>query len=210
MFTGIIQEIGRVRSAVRKNNLVLDIESGIIAPKLKKGDSIAINGACQTVIELPGGGFRVEAIEETLSRTTLGKLISGDYVNLEAPLATGEMFHGHFVQGHIDCVGKIVSIIPRKGSDIYKIAYPGQYDKYLIEKGSICIEGISLTVTMTENGNLTIAVIPHTVENTVLRYRKTGDNVNLEFDLFAKYVEKMIQSDKSKLTFNFLKEHGLG
>lgn len=210
MFTGIIQEIGRVRTAIRKDNLVLDIESDIVASRLKIGDSVAINGVCQTVIELPKGGFRVEAIEETLSRTNIGKVSPGDYVNLESPMATGEMFHGHIVQGHIDCTGNISAIIPEKGSDIFKIEYPAEFGRYVIEKGSICIDGISLTVINTENDILSVAVIPQTKDNTVFKYKKTGDTVNLEFDLIAKYVEKMILENKSKLTFNFLKEHGFG
>ena len=210
MFTGIIQEIGRIKSAVRVDNLILDVESGIVAPMLKIGDSVAINGACQTVIKLTDTGFTVEAIEETISRTNLGQLSAGDYVNLEPPMATGDMFHGHFVQGHVDCIGKILSVIPQKGSDIYKIEYPGQYDRYVIEKGSICIDGISLTVIKTENNALSVAVIPHTVENTVFKHRRQGDNVNLEFDMIAKYVEKMIPENKPRLTSNFLKEHGFG
>lgn len=210
MFTGIIQEIGRVRSAIKRNNLVLDIESDIVASRLKIGDSVAINGVCQTVIKSPKGGFRVEAIEETLSRTNMEKISPGDYVNLESPIAAGEMFHGHIVQGHIDCVGKISAIIPDKGSDTFKIEYPAEFGRYVIGKGSICIDGISLTVIDAENDVLSVAVIPHTKDNTVFKYKKTGDTVNLEFDLIAKYVEKMIPKNKSKLTFNFLKEHGFG
>ena len=210
MFTGIIQEIGLVKSAVRRDNLALEIESFIIAPILKVGDSVAINGACQTVIELSDNGFKVEAVEETISRTNLGRLFSGYRVNLEAPMATGDMFHGHFVQGHVDCVGKILSITPVKGSDIYKIEFPAQYEKYVIEKGSIGIDGVSLTVIKVEGRSLSAAIIPHTIENTVIKYRKPGDMVNLEFDLIAKYVEKMMPDNKSKLTFNFLKEHGFG
>jgi len=208
MFTGIILEIGRIESVTRRKNLILRIDSKIVAPKLKIGDSVAVNGACQTVVETTESGFGMEAIEETLSRTNLGMLKSGDPVNLEAPLSATDMFSGHFVQGHIDCVGTIISLTPGKGSDVFTIGYPDSYNKYVIEKGSICVDGISLTVIEARNGAFSAAMIPHTLENTVMRYRKQGDTVNLEFDMIAKYVERMMSKERSELTFNFLKEHG--
>lgn len=211
MFTGIIQEIGRVKSAWRKDNLFLSVESSKTASRLKTGDSVAINGVCQTIKEPLGNGFVVEAVEETLSRTNLGSLKAGEPVNLEAPMGVGEMFHGHFVQGHIDCVGKIIAMEPGRGSHRITIEFPKQYGKYIIEKGSIAVDGVSLTIVGSGPSEFSIALIPHTVENTVFKYRRTGEQVNLEFDMIAKYIERMISfGGDSKITSDFLKEHGFG
>jgi len=211
MFTGIIQEIGRVKSAVRKSNLLLDVESQIIAPMLKIGDSVAINGVCLTVIESKRNGFIIEAVEETLSRTNLGRLNTGDPVNLEPPIAASEMFHGHFVQGHIDCAGKILSMEPESGSLRISIEFPKRFADYLIEKGSVAVDGVSLTVVDTRPTAFSAAIIPHTIKNTIFRYGRIGDQVNLEFDMVAKYVEKLLSSrNDENLTVNFLKEHGFG
>jgi len=211
MFTGIIQEIGRVRSAVKKSNLLLRVESQVVAPVLKKGDSAAVNGVCQTVIESRKSEFSVEAIGETLARSNLGRLNTGDLVNLEAPMRADGMFHGHFVQGHVDCVGKIVSMEPDAESLRISIEFPKRFGKYLIEKGSVAVDGISLTVVGVRPAAFTVAVIPYTLENTILRYRKSGDQVNLEFDMIARYLEKYIgATDEGILTIGFLEEHGFG
>lgn len=211
MFTGIIQELGSVESAARGATLRLAVKSTKVAKRLKTGDSVSINGVCQTVVEAHPDIFVVEAVEETLSRTNLGLLSRGDSVNLEAPMGTEDMFHGHFVQGHIDCTGRLIAVSPREGSFLTTVEYPEKYSKYLIEKGSIAVDGISLTVVESTRTAFSIAVIPHTLENTVLKYRKTGDLVNLEFDMMAKFIEKLISGDKKeKLTLGFLKEHGFG
>jgi len=209
MFTGIIQEIGKVRSSRRGTNLVLEIESIVVSKGLKIGDSIAINGACQTIVKIGGGSFTVEAIPETLSRTNLGELKSGESVNLEPPLATGEKFHGHFVQGHIDCAGEIDSITRNDGQITLSIKFSEQYSKYLIEKGSVAIDGVSLTVTSVSSGRFQVALIPHTMENTTFKYKQHGDKVNLEFDMIAKYIERMMSPGKqNEITSEFLREHG--
>jgi riboflavin synthase len=209
MFTGIIQDIGEVESAVkREGNLVLRIGSGVLPDRLEVGASVAINGACQTVIELRKNSFVVEAIAETLEKTSLGELKAGSAVNLELPLTPGSLLDGHLVQGHVDCTGKISKIIPKSGSTIFGIDYPVEFDKYLIIKGSIAVDGISLTVVRTEPGNIEIAIIPHTLKNTIMANKKTGDTVNLEFDMIAKYIEKQMSSGKKDLTIDFLKEHG--
>lgn len=209
MFTGIIQELGAVRSAVNKENLLLDIDSRIVAPRLKKGDSVSINGVCQTLIESRPDGFMVEAIRETLSRTNFAVLSPGDRVNLEAPIRADEMFHGHFVQGHIDCVGKIISLAPQGGSLLVSIEFPKRFGRYLIEKGSVAIDGVSLTVVDAGPTVFSIAVIPHTLENTNFKFNKPGNPVNLEFDIIARYVEKFRSTEgESKLTIGFLEEHG--
>jgi riboflavin synthase len=209
MFTGIIQEIGRVKSAVMSGgNITLDITAPKIAAKLDIGASVAINGACQTVVARDGEHFRVEAVRETLTRTNLGELKSGSPVNLELPLGLNDLLHGHLVQGHIDCLSAITKIKPIDGSTLFSFEYPREYEKYIIEKGSIAVDGISLTVTLVSTGSFTVSIIPHTVTSTTLRYKKIGNKVNLEFDMLAKYVEKMMSPKGNKIDYNFLKEHG--
>jgi riboflavin synthase len=209
MFTGIIQDIGKVESAVkREGNLVLRITSDVLSSGLEIGASVSINGACQTVTELHNNSFVVEAISETLEKTDLGGLKTGSVVNLELPLTPQSLLDGHLVQGHIDCTGKISKISPQSGSVIFSIDYPREFDKYLIEKGSVAVDGISLTVTGTSSGSFETAIIPHTLKNTILANKKTGDKVNLEFDMIAKYIEKQRSSGKKELTIDFLKEHG--
>jgi riboflavin synthase len=209
MFTGIIQEIGRIRAAsMAGGNMTIDIETPKLAPKTKVGDSVAINGACQTVIACDRDRIKVEAVQETLTRTNLGTLKSGSLVNLELPLSPEDLLHGHLVQGHVDCISTVKEIKPIDGSTLISFDYPPQYKRYLIEKGSIAIDGVSLTITQTAPGILTISIIPHTLASTTFRYRKIGDRVNLEFDIIAKYIERMISPPDSKINYDFLKEHG--
>jgi riboflavin synthase len=211
MFTGIIQEIGQVKSIVKRSgNSAITVSSDKLIGKLDIGSSIAINGVCLTVTELSQDRFTVEAIGETLSRTNLRQLGSGSRVNLEAPLRPDDLLHGHLVQGHIDCTGIISRITPTGGSTIIAIDYPGEYGKFLIEKGSIAVDGISLTIVELSGNRLTVALIPHTIESTNFKYRRSGEAVNLEFDMIAKYVERMVKPKDRKITVNFLKEHGFG
>lgn len=211
MFTGLIQEIGHVKSIVKRSgNSAITISSDKLISKLDIGFSIAINGVCLTVTELSRDQFTVEAIEETLSRTNIGQLGGGSRVNLEAPLKVDDLLHGHLVQGHIDCTGTVSRIAPADGHKIFTIDYPGEYGKFLIEKGSIAVDGISLTIVELSGNRFTVALIPHTIENTNFKYRKSGEAVNLEFDLIAKYLEKMAEPPNREITVNFLKEHGFG
>ena len=211
MFTGIIQEIGRVRSIVRRGgNSTLTVDSARLSDKLDISSSIAINGACLTITELLEKQFTVEAIEETLLRTNLGRLKPGSWVNLEAPLRPDDLLHGHLVQGHVDCTGTLSRISQTGGSTIITIDYPERYGKFLIEKGSIAVDGISLTIAELSRGGFSAALIPHTMENTNLKYRRSGETVNLEFDMIAKYVERMTVPEHRDITVNFLREHGFG
>jgi len=188
MFTGIIQDIGRIESAVKRaGNLIIRVGSDKLSPRLQVGSSVAINGACQTVIEVQKTGFVVEAISETLEKTNLGNLKSGSSVNLELPLTPRSLLDGHLVQGHVDCTGKISKIAPLSGSVIFSIEYPDEFDRYLTDKGSIAVDGISLTIANTSAGEFEIAIISHTLKNTILIDRKVGDVVNLEFDMIAKF-----------------------
>lgn len=209
MFTGIIREIGTVKRATQGENLALRVQARKVASILKKGDSVAINGVCQTLIESSSNGFAVEAIGETLSRTNLSDLMVGDKVNLEAPLGAGDMFHGHFVQGHVDCTGRIADIENESGSVMMGVDFPEEYGRYVIEKGSITVDGVSLTVVGAGRGSFSVALIPYTLENTIFKYRRAGDIVNLEFDIIAKYLEALNSgSATEKLTIGFLREHG--
>jgi riboflavin synthase len=209
MFTGIIQEIGIVRGAVnRGGNLAIEIEARKTAPRLDIGASVSINGACQTVTSKDEQHFKVEAIKETLDRTNLGELRAGSRVNLEAPLSMNDLLHGHLVQGHIDCTSRIRDIGPIEGSTILTFDLPMEYKKYLIEKGSIAIDGVSLTIMDISSGAFRVSIIPHTMSSTIFQYLKAGDSVNLEFDMLAKYIENMMSPEGSKITMEFLKEHG--
>lgn len=209
MFTGIIQDIGKVESAIRRGgNLVLRVVSDKLSPQLQVGSSVAINGACQTVVEVQKNSFVVEAISETLEKTNLGELKAGSSVNLELPLTPQSLLDGHLVQGHVDCTGKISKVTPLSGSTIFAIEYPVEFERYLIIKGSVAVDGISLTVANIASGTFEIAIIPNTLKNTILADKKVGDIVNLEFDMIAKYIEKQTSPGKKELTIDFLKEHG--
>ena len=211
MFTGIIQEIGRVEPvAKRGGNSAITVDSNKLVGKLDIGSSIAVNGVCLTVTELSEERFTAEAIEETLSRSNLGQLKSGSWVNLEAPLKPDDLLHGHLVQGHVDCTGTISRISRTGGSMIFAIDYPDEYGKFLIQKGSIAIDGISLTIAELSRGRLSVALIPHTMKNTNFKYKRPSDAVNLEFDMIAKYVERMATPENREITVNFLREHGFG
>ena len=209
MFTGIIQEIGKVKSAKRQGeNLRIEVEARALISKMKPGDSVSINGACQTVVAQTQSYFAVDAIAETLSRTNLAELRSGFLVNLELPLGMADLLHGHLVQGHVDCIGRVSEIRTLAGSTIFSISFPREYTSFLIEKGSVAVDGVSLTIADVSESNFQVALIPHTIENTVFHCRKTGEAVNLEFDMVAKYIQKMIAPTRRGVTLEFLKENG--
>jgi riboflavin synthase len=209
MFTGIIQEVGRIRAAVLSGgNLSLDIEAKNITPKLDIGASVSINGACQTIVMSDRDHFKVEAVKETLSRTNLSLLTSGSFVNLETPLELSDLLHGHLVQGHVDCLAAITEIKPVDGSTILSFDLVGRYEKYVIEKGSIAVDGVSLTVVELSPGRCRVSLIPHTMVSTIFRFRKLGDKVNLEFDMIAKYIERMMSARIGGISVDFLKENG--
>jgi riboflavin synthase len=210
MFTGIIEEVGIIESVMKKaNSLVLGISSSIVAKDTQLGDSINVNGACQTVISISPSCFAVETVKETLEKTNLSLLKKKDKVNLERSLRLSDRLGGHLVSGHIDCVGVIESLQNKEGSLILEVSFPQKFSKYLVEKGSIAIEGISLTVVEVFQDAFSVSLIPFTWENTNLGNRKKSDKVNLEFDIIGKYVEKLIRSEnKSKISTEWLKEKG--
>ncbi len=170
------------------------------APQLlsgvKIGDSIAVNGVCLTVVHLRGDTFTADVMPETVRRTTLHLLQPGDRVNLEKALRPTDGLDGHIVQGHVEGVGTIQQIIPEGNARVYRIQAPGELLRYIVEKGSIAVDGISLTVTETDDSGFGVSLIPHTAKMTTLGYKSAGDAVNLETDILARYVEKMLGMDK--------------
>ena len=199
MFTGIIEEIGTV-DAIRKGarSAVLVIRGNKIFSDLKIGDSVATNGVCLTATEITGKIFSADVMNETLSRSTLGKLRPGSPVNLERAMAADGRFGGHMVAGHVDGTGKILHITILADPEIMR---------YIVEKGSIAIDGISLTVVAVERDNFSVSVIPHTAAETTLSGKKIGDAVNLENDMVGKYIEKFVQT-KSGIDTAFLQQYG--
>jgi len=211
MFTGIIEEVAQVAVIRRRGDgLVYSIKCRVVAADMHIGDSININGACQTVTDFDRESIEVEAIKETLGKTNLGSLRQNDRVNLERSLTLSSRLGGHLVSGHIDCVGEITGISPKGEQVDIEVKYPERFWRYLVAKGSIAMEGISLTVVDAFPGHFTVSLIPHTVQSTNLVYKKIGDPVNLEFDLIAKYIENMLNASNplGSLTIDKLKEKG--
>ena len=192
MFTGLVQELGTVQSADRRGgDLRLAVQSPRLSQKVGIGDSVAVNGCCLTVVELKPPVFAFQAVPETLSRTLLGDLKTGDRVNLELPLTLAEPLGGHFVQGHVDGTAEIVGKKPEGEGLRLTVRLPENLRAYVVEKGSIALDGTSLTVAALSGADVEIALIPHTVENTVFKWKQTGDRVQVEVDMLAKYMEKL-------------------
>ncbi len=190
MFTGIIEAVGEV-VALRGGGLVLAAGGlGSREDPVEIGESVAVNGCCLTVTEA-GEGLRFDLSEETLARTSLGGLRAGSRVNLERAMRAGGRFGGHFVQGHVDATAAVVGIETRDDSTVFRFAVPGEYRRYVIDKGSVCLDGISLTAVRPE-GEFEVWVIPHTLASTNLGDRRPGDRVNLEVDVLARYVERLL------------------
>ncbi|MGY4104961.1 riboflavin synthase [Ignavigranum ruoffiae] len=212
MFTGIIEEVGRVKAIESKDRgKGIEIIAHEILTDVELGDSIAVNGICLTVNQLVHQSFTADVMQETLDRTALAKLVPGDRVNLERAMAANGRFGGHIVSGHIDGVGTIRQIRPDGIAQRYSIRANPNILKYVIEKGSIAIDGISLTVTEVTAQTFSVSIIPHTQEQTNLSDRAVGDPVNLEVDIVGKYIEKFINQDKTgptKMNQDFLQIHG--
>ncbi|HZU41297.1 MAG TPA: riboflavin synthase [Terriglobales bacterium] len=198
MFTGLIEEVGRVTGIVENGgNRRLTVSASQLTRELKIGSSIAVSGVCLTAVEVSPNHFAADLAQETWKRTSFSRMHKGALVNLELPMRADGRLGGHLVQGHVDGTGKFLSLEKIPGADDYwlHIEVPPGLDRYIIFKGSLSIEGISLTVAKVENNRVTIAIIPHTLEMTNLRSLKPGDPVNLEVDMIAKYVEKMLRAD---------------
>ena len=193
MFTGIVEEVGSVVEFNERSG-VLTLEAPATASELRIGSSVAVSGVCLTVTGREGTSFTVDLSTETLKRTTLGQLSSGSRVNLELPVRLQSRLDGHFVQGHVDGRGRVVSVTERPGDRVLRFEHPTHCDGYLVEKGSIAIDGVSLTVTACGAGWFEVMLIPHTLRVTTLGERAEGDGVNLEYDILAKYLIRLIQS----------------
>lgn len=189
MFTGIVEEVGRVDGLL---DYRLSVQARRVLEGTRLGDSIAVDGACLTVVEFGEGGFSVDLAPETLRRTGFGRLQAGDRVNLERPLAVSDRLGGHIVQGHVDAVGRIVSLRPEADCVIIRVSSPKRLMPYIVEKGFVAVDGISLTVVKRGASSFTVSVIPYTLENTNLKGKTAGDRVNLEVDIVAKYVESLL------------------
>jgi len=185
----------------------LTISASKVLEGTKVGDSIAVNGACLTVTSLQGGSFSVDVVPETMRRTNFGLLRPGDPINLERALQLGERMGGHLVQGHVDCTGRVVSLVPEKGAVLMTISPPTDIMLYLVEKGFIAVDGVSLTVVGIDASSFTVSLIPLTREQTNLGSRKPGDIVNLEVDVMGKYVERLLRR-VGGITPEFLAKHG--
>lgn len=213
MFTGIVEEIGTIKSVKRgSKSSVLTIECKDVLADTKIGDSIAVNGVCLTVTDMNKNGFIADVMAETINRSTLGVVNTGSKVNLERAMAANGRFGGHMVSGHIDGIGYISSIKKDDNAIWYTITADERQLYYIVEKGSITIDGISLTVAAVDEYGFQVSIIPHTQKETILFYKKIGDKVNLECDMVGKYIEKLLNSkksnDDSKITEEFLIKHG--
>lgn len=213
MFTGIVEEVGKVTAIKEERGTRrLTVATTNLVRELKKGDSIAVSGVCLTAMDITPGSVNFDLAEETWKRTSFSRMHEGALVNLELPMRADGRFGGHIVQGHVDGTGEFVALDRIPGADDYylRIRIPKDLVRYVIFKGSLCIEGISLTVAQVEGIEVSVAIIPHTWEMTNLRSLKVGDPVNLEADMIAKYVEKMMkgESANSPLTLERLVQQG--
>ncbi|TBL79800.1 riboflavin synthase [Paenibacillus thalictri] len=218
MFTGIIEELGSIKAITKRGQaMVLTIGAQRILDDVHLGDSIAVNGVCLTVVKFDAGSISVDVMPETFRRSNLSRLSIGEPVNLERAMAAGGRFGGHIVQGHVDTTGTIRSREPEENAVVFTVE-PSDSSilKYVIPHGSITIDGISLTVVFVSNTSFTVSIIPHTLAETVLKWKQPGAEVNLECDVLGKYIEKLLFSRQessngrsaSRITESFLADHG--
>jgi len=193
VFTGLVEEVGRVSSLEEGEMLRLSISAGRVSEGTHGGDSVCVNGACLTVGEVDGRTLTFFAMPETLRRTSLGGLRSGSPVNLERAMAAGSRFGGHIVQGHVDGVGEVIGVRPEGDAEIWEFGAPEAVLRYCVEKGSICVDGISLTIVSVGKYSFAVSILPQTRENTNLGELGPGSRVNLEADVIGKYVERLLE-----------------
>ncbi|MCM3256756.1 riboflavin synthase [Paenibacillus lautus] len=220
MFTGLVEEIGEMRRIGRQGEaMLLSISANRIMDDLKLGDSVSVNGVCLTATAIDKGVFTVDVMPETYRNTNLKELQPGGKVNLERAMAAGGRFGGHIVQGHVDGIGVIRSVKADQNAVVYEISpAKGDVFKYIIPKGSVTLDGISLTVVKTTDSSFTVSIIPHTLAETVLAYKKAGDTINIECDILGKYVDHLLHygwegagsrsGTKSGISRDYLAEHG--
>ena len=211
MFTGIIEEIGKIKSIKRgSHSVILEVEASKVLVNTRIGDSISTNGVCLTLTTIGNGSFTADVMSETMSRSNLGDLKSGDRVNLERALCLNSRLGGHMVSGHIDGIGRISAKIQDEIAIWVTVSTSPEILRYIIEKGSICIDGVSLTVAEVNDIEFKVSIIPHTQEETTLTAKRIGGVVNLENDMIAKYVEKLLGKEKAsgRLSLEFLQANG--
>ena len=216
MFTGLVEELGKVKTIEKGAKSVrITIAAKKVLEDVKLGDSIAVNGTCLTAVDFDSTYFTADVMPETVNKTVLAHLRPGDLVNMERTLRWGDRFGGHMVSGHVDSVGKIIAKDQNDIAIIVKISVTPETSRYIIKKGSIAIDGISLTVVEATDTWFSVSLIPHTAKMTTLGYKRVGDSVNLETDIIGKYVEKLLMPksseptpQKSGITMDFLAQHG--
>lgn len=214
MFTGLIQSVGKVHSLKRQGNAAqLQITSSLVDADLQLGESIAVNGACLTLTALDENSFSVDVSPETMNCTTLGTLRPNQLVNLERALSLSDRLGGHLVSGHIDCIATVRRRYQDQNAIRFEFGVPREVMRYLVEKGSVAIDGISLTVNRVESDMFSVAVIPHSLEMTTLKSCREGSQVNIETDLLGRYVERLLQGGQTtqngqKVDFDFLAKNG--
>lgn len=212
MFTGLIEEVGKIATIKKQNQgAVISVNCRKINEGIKNGDSVALDGACQTVTQVDDNGFTVDASAETLELTILKDYKQGQHINLERAMAANGRFGGHMVTGHVEGTGSFLGKEKQGLAYIFQFKAPDNIMDYIVYKGSVCVNGISLTVANIENNNFSTSIIPATIEQTNLKYLAPGDKINLEPDILAKYVEKFIgryNNMTGNINENFLKEHG--
>ena len=210
IFTGLIEEMGEILGVkIQSQGLELSIKAQKVMDNINIGDSIAVNGVCLTVTKYEKTSFTVDAMYETINRSNIKSLKIGNKVNLEKSLTLSTLLGGHLVTGDVECEGKILSVLSKGIAKLYEIEIEKKYMKYVVEKGRITVDGASLTVVDILNNTFTISLIPHTLKSIILGEKKVGDLVNIETDLFAKYVEKILNSEKQEgITLDFLNKNG--
>jgi len=205
MFTGLIKDIGVIKKITpNQEGKIFEIETKALASEIAIDDSVATNGVCLTATKIEGNVFTVQAVHVTLEKTTLGKLSVGSKVNLELALRAMDRLGGHFVQGHVNGLAKLTHI--KKLGNNYEISFSPDKSlfKYMIQEGSIAIDGISLTIARLTDNDFTVSIIPHTFENTILHSKKIGDSVNIEVDMMAKYLERLLKYEEKATDWNKL------
>jgi riboflavin synthase len=205
MFTGIVEELGIVKQTSRD---CLTLEANKVIEGTREGDSMAVNGVCLTVVSLENHGFSVNVMPETLRCSNLGSLRYGDQVNLERALELGGRRGGHLVLGHIDDTGEVMGVTSEETAHIMRIQAPARIMRYIVDKGFIAVDGVSLTIVDSDDFSFTISLVSYTMENSTLGNKKLGDIVNLEADILAKYVENLKEQKRQRLNFEFLREYG--
>jgi riboflavin synthase len=214
MFTGLIEDLGTVRE-LRKSAESVRLKVATVIPmnEIELGESIAVNGICLTVVSFGDGQFSADVSPETVSRSTLASLVSGSRVNLERALRLGARLGGHLVSGHVDAVGTVVALVRDGNAYRFTFQIPAEVNRYVVEKGSVAIDGISLTVNNVTEDTFSVAIIPHTLAETTLKDRQVGSSVNIETDIIGKYVERLLGRSgegetRSAVDLEFLAKHG--